>query len=264
MDLDKINSMTKYPEILTRHVMAEKGMLSTDVSVGLTPDKLYIATEKVDGTNTRMVFIKNRYDCDYLIGSREEILYAKGDRVYNPQMEIVSNLKERAEDIAKQLVDEDACNGLYTIWGELYGGKMPSAKQYTKDKTVYAYRCFDMMYLDPVDYTNVMKMPVEKISSWRQHGKQPFYSLAKLSQFRTYHSIPAVPVVGMVYGREVPTGIEDSYSFLTNFRTTSAGIDFLGHSEGIVLRSMDGNHTEMVKMRFEDYEKTLGIKNKRR
>lgn len=263
MNLDKINSMTKYPEIPTRHVMVEKGMLSTDVGVGLTPDKFYQATEKVDGTNTRMVFIKSRYECDYLIGSREEILYAKGDRVHNMQMEIVPNLKKMAESIANQLVDEDACNGLYTIWGELYGGKMPAAKQYTKDKTVYAYRCFDMMYLDPVEYINVMKMPVEEISSWRRHGKQPFYSLAKLSQFRANYNIPGVPVVGMVFGRNVPTGIEDSYKFLANFRTTLAGIDFMGNSEGIVLRAMDGTHTEIVKMRFEDYEKTLGIKNKR-
>jgi len=73
-DLRKLNSLTRYPSIPTDHVMGEKGRLTDELSEDFSGEPVY-ATEKVDGTNSRIVFTP---DGSYLIGSREEFLHAKG------------------------------------------------------------------------------------------------------------------------------------------------------------------------------------------
>ena len=72
MDLDCLNSATKYPSILTYHGLGERGRLTEEVAT--FPD-MAILTEKVDGTNGRIILPPGD---DYFIGSREELLYDSG------------------------------------------------------------------------------------------------------------------------------------------------------------------------------------------
>ena len=51
VDLGKLNSMTKYPSILTYHNLGDKGILQETVQIPF--EGRVIGTEKVDGTNTR-------------------------------------------------------------------------------------------------------------------------------------------------------------------------------------------------------------------
>jgi len=51
VDLAKLNSLTKYPSILTYHALGDKGILQETVQVPF--DGRVIGTEKVDGTNRR-------------------------------------------------------------------------------------------------------------------------------------------------------------------------------------------------------------------
>ena len=53
-DLGKLNSMTKYPSILTYHTLGDKGVLRETVQVPFAGRVL--GTEKVDGTNCRLIF----------------------------------------------------------------------------------------------------------------------------------------------------------------------------------------------------------------
>lgn len=53
-------------------------------------------TEKVDGTNSRIIVLP---DGSYLIGSREELLYARGDLIGNPALGIVDALRDVAENL---------------------------------------------------------------------------------------------------------------------------------------------------------------------
>jgi hypothetical protein len=123
MDYGKLNSMTKYPEIKTYHKMGEKGRLQPELSIELDRDKLYHVSEKVDGTNTRMIFIVEEDTIDYFIGSREELLTAKDDRIYNPTLEVVANLSEPASIISDNLFyRNNVREGVYTLYSELYGG----------------------------------------------------------------------------------------------------------------------------------------------
>jgi len=258
MDYDKLNSMTKYPEIKTYHKMGDKGRLQSELSINLDPDKLYHVSEKVDGTNTRKIFIRS-YDCDYVIGSREELLYAKGDRIINPSLDIVGNSLKDCERISTG-VPKHVPKGICTVFSELYGGKLPATKQYT-DSKAYAFRVFDVMYIDPIQYITLLKMQREKIANWRDNGGQSFFNTDERSEFCKSFNLEKVPFCGNIYGREIPTDIKETYEFMHEFKTTKAGINCEGgRAEGIVIRSDD--RKEIVKLRFEDYERTLGIKRK--
>lgn len=100
VDLSRINSLTKYPSIVTYHKLDPK-------NGGLIEERLefkgtLVATEKIDGTNARIICLP---DNTYLLGSREELLYARGDLIGNPALGIIEALKTKAEEIEK--IDED-------------------------------------------------------------------------------------------------------------------------------------------------------------
>jgi hypothetical protein len=79
VDLDVLNSVTKYPSIPTYHALdpSNGGLLEEPVEY----TGQVIGSEKIDGCNGRIVSLP---DHTYLIGSREELLYAKGDLIGNP------------------------------------------------------------------------------------------------------------------------------------------------------------------------------------
>ena len=70
-NFDALNSATKYPPIEMYHVLDERGTLTEDLTFGFAGDVVF--TEKVDGTNARIILLPGG---DYIIGSREHLLYA--------------------------------------------------------------------------------------------------------------------------------------------------------------------------------------------
>lgn len=266
MDYNKLNSITKYPEILTYHKMGERGRLKSELSTILDPNKLYHVSEKIDGTNTRMIFIVKDECLDYFIGSREELLTAYGDRIYNPQLDIVDNLLGISQSINNEMFlriennSKEFSDGVYTIYSELYGGKLPATKQYTTSKE-YASRVFDIAYLTLDKFNELSELPRNKIANWRQNGGQTFFTTDQRCSVCNILNLDLVPFQENIYGKELPVDIQETYDFMFAYRKSRAGIDFKdGRSEGVVIRSDD--RKQIVKLRFEDYERTLGIKRK--
>ncbi|WP_197999772.1 RNA ligase family protein [Gimesia chilikensis] len=125
LDLTKLNSATKYPSIPTYHALGERGALLAE-TVDFNGEPL-IATEKVDGTNSRIILMPN--GC-YLIGSREELLHARGDLIHNPALGIVETLKPTADRIVETV--STPADVITVVYLETYGGKTTAAaKQYT-------------------------------------------------------------------------------------------------------------------------------------
>ncbi len=61
--VEKLNTATKYPSILTYHNLGEKGSLvesHVEDKVFESFDECYI-TEKIDGTNARIIFTEDDY-----------------------------------------------------------------------------------------------------------------------------------------------------------------------------------------------------------
>lgn len=173
LNLTSLNSATKYPSISTYHEI-DRGIL-------LDPTVLFdgevVLTEKVDGTNARIVVFPNG---DYVIGSRKELLYARGDLIANPALGIVDALR----DLADHITAPEA--GIRVYFLEVYGSDVTKASgEYTGTKAV-GYRLFDVVSIDP----SVLDLPDEAISTWRESGGQSFHTEQELTELAEQNAIP--------------------------------------------------------------------------
>lgn len=250
-NLATLNSATKYPEIKTYHELGDKGRLNEAVT-SFAGGAVYF-TEKVDGTNGRIVILPGG---DYVIGSREHLLYARGDRVLNPAQSIVPTLKP----LADELVSTSAFavhSGARALYLEVYGGNVGGqAKQYTGSGNL-GYRLFDIAEVDD----EILGWERAQISAWREDGGQDFTAVTDLLALAKDSGIPTVPYIGhMLDGSNLPQTHQQTYDLLgRTIPVTRVGLDegAKGAPEGLVLRNED--RTIIRKARFADYRRTLNI-----
>lgn len=256
-----VNSATKYPSILTLHGMSGNGILLPSLTTDLTQDPLF-ATEKIDGTNVRIII----YNGEYLIGSREEILCHSGDLYHNTALDIVDLLRKLLPLTLEQLANRIhfEYQRMIVVYGELYGGKTTAnSKQYGKDAN--DFRVFDVAQFWDIDINSVMSMSPEQISSWREketengikYGQQ-FFDVDDIKDFCLKCELEQVPMVPFILNgtshHEVLEAMDEALPETLSALSDSA----LRRPEGIVLRSP--GRSKIVKLRFEDYAKTLGTR----
>jgi len=244
-NLTIVNSMTKYPSIPTYHALDPRNGGLRDETVPF--DGRVLLTEKVDGTNGRIVSLP---DGSYLIGSREELLYARGDLIGNPALGIVEALRPIADRLPP--VDRDA---IVVHYLEVYGGKVTAgSRQYTASRAVGA-RLFDIVVLD--DYAELLDWPAERISAWREAGGQRFRTEQELLAAAATAGLATVPRLAALDATELPTDLDKMAALLGEYlpHTTVALDGEPGRAEGIVLRSE--TRSSIAKARFQDYERTL-------
>lgn len=250
---DALNSATKYPSIETYHVLGERGRLTEKIGpFADVTEGMIIFTEKIDGTNGRIVLLP---DGDYFIGSREELWYAKGDRVENPKLGIVNTLKPLAE----KLSNKEFVVGITTLYLEVYGGgrEMPAAREYTSNGS-FGYRLFDVSYSS----SEVLSWEAQRIASWRENGGQQWLDEDGLQTISYDRGISLTPRVGTMRAENLPKSVEGMHQCLKNcLPRTWVALDENsgGRSEGIVLRTE--NRSRIAKARFQNYERTLDIQS---
>jgi hypothetical protein len=245
-DLQRLNTLTKYPSIPTYHTLDPKngGLLPETVCF----DGDVVATEKIDGTNARLICLP---DGSYVLGSREELLYARGDLIGNPALGIVEAFKPLAESLAHPV----SPSAITVFYAEVYGGKVTGAsKQYTGNLAV-GFRLFDVVVID--DWAERLAQDARDISAWRDAGGQRFLDEMALAQAAATAGFALTPRVATLPADALPTGIEAMHEFLktTLPATLSALDDDAGRRpEGFVLRTAD--RRVIAKARFDDYERT--------
>ncbi|GAB3954235.1 hypothetical protein GCM10029976_096090 [Kribbella albertanoniae] len=245
-DLDNLNSVTKYPSIPTYHTLDPRngGLLDEHVSFSGP----VIGTEKVDGTNARIITLP---DGSYLLGSREELLYAKGDLIGNPALGIVAELRAVADALPVPAADRIEVRFL-----EVYGGKVTGAsKNYTGDRRV-GHRLFDAVYL--TGYEDLLAQPRAALSDWREAGNQPFLTEEDLQKLAVADGLALTPRLFTLDATALPHELAATQAFLTeHLPHTLSGLDdtAAGIPEGIVLRTPD--RSTIAKARFQDYARTL-------
>ncbi|MEM6644736.1 MAG: RNA ligase family protein [Bacteroidota bacterium] len=244
-DLGQLNSLTKYPSIPTYHALDPANGSLTEAPVVF--DGPVVLTEKIDGTNARIICLPGGA---YLIGSRGELLLAKGDLIGNPALGIVEALRDVADAVAADH-DEEA---IVVYFGEVYGGKVTQAsKQYTGERRV-GFRLFDVARI--ANYADLLRQPRAAISQWRESGGQAYVDEETLQATAERHGLDLTPRLGEV--EALPQTIEEASAFL--FETipqTRSAMDGRagGKPEGIVARSRSRSH--IAKLRFSDYRRTL-------
>jgi hypothetical protein len=243
-DLRVLNSLTKYPSIPTYHELDPRNGGLLESATAFPGD--VIATEKVDGTNSRLVLLP---DGNYLIGSREELLYARGDLIGNPALGIVEQLRP----VADRLIAGHA-KTLHVYFLELYGGKVGgAAKQYTTDPARFGWRLFDVAVLD--DWAGPLTWPQAQISAWRESGGQPWAAEETLTDLAAAAGLELTP--RLFRTDALPESIADMRALLAErLPETLVGLDGAkGRPEGIVFRTPD--RKVIAKARFQDYARTL-------
>ncbi|MCD0446255.1 RNA ligase family protein [Glycomyces sp. A-F 0318] len=248
--LPALDTATKYPSIPTYHVIGERGMLGEDTNVVFEAGEDVYLTEKVDGTNCRIVVLPG--GGDFLIGTRDLFLYAQGDRVPNQvpvNLEILRTLMEPAAAAA------DAWTGkaILVVFCEVYGaaGIARGWADYTGTKTGAGARMFDTATVDPA----VLGWELDRIAGWRERGGQGFAPACfnPIAQF----GLEPVPHVKIAEGHTIPTGREAAEAWMEALLPgTLAGLGDggTGNAEGIVARTAD--RSKIVKLRKAEYAKT--------
>ncbi|MFO0559265.1 MAG: RNA ligase family protein [Polyangiales bacterium] len=251
--LSKLNSLTKYPSILTYHALGDKGRLRPERNRTFAPGARVLVTEKVDGTNTRIVLLPATGE--WLIGSREEWLHARGDLVASPALGIVEAVRATAERCANSLTDRE---GLVAIYGEVYGAKVTAAsKQYTGgDPSLVGFRLFDA-WSGSIEalVERVESSTPERLAAWREDCQQAWFDEDELRELSEKIQVEVAPRID---AKAPPEGVEETLAWLkeTLPRTRVALSEGAsGQPEGVVVRTPD--RSVIAKIRFEDYERTV-------
>ncbi|MFE0472433.1 RNA ligase family protein [Streptomyces sp. NPDC058947] len=242
--LPTINTATKYPEIPTYHTLGERGRLTDEVT---TFDGPVILSEKVDGTNIRII---KEPGGDWIIGSREDLLTARGDRVANKFEGVVEALGDLPEILPAPF------ENVRVYYLEVYGGRITGkAKNYSKSGAT-GFRIFDVAHVVP----DIFLTDRETASIWRKNGGQKWMPWDQVQALvGGLDGVEMVPEVGRCHSVDLPTGHQNTLDWLERMAPkTLCGLTEQGPAEGIVLRSPD--RSRIAKARFQDYRRTLGIK----
>lgn len=250
MDFRTLNSATKYPSILAYHQPQpeHRGKLEATPCVDFRGREV-ILTEKVDGTNGRMIILPGG---DWFIGSREDLITARGDRVPNQgpvNLAMARALVPAAEQAAAAWDGKDAL----VIWAEVYGAATAAGWQnYSTDKHTVGARIFDVALVDP----HILTQTPAAAAAWRDAGGQQFAPL----DLKMDLPLERVPQLGVVNGNDIPTDIEGAHAWLTSVLTeTQVRLDGTGkgQAEGIVIRT--AGRDRIAKLRHPDYQKHARI-----
>lgn len=241
---EKINTLTKYPSILTLHQLGEKGRLKNELTTPVQGERLF-ATEKIDGTNARIIC----FGSEFLIGAREFILHHSDDLYFDNAQGIVNGIKSLGIPIPQP-------EQFTVIYGEFYGGKTSAnSKWYGQDAT--GYRVFDVAVYNDL---SLLEMSLPELSNWREHETQngivygqQFLSISEMHQ--QFPELEFVPSVEFDLGDYTHTTVLNNLQQFIPKTHVALSENALMKAEGVVLRTED--RSRIVKVRFEDYERTL-------
>lgn len=246
-DLARLNSATKYPSIPTYHALGDKGRLTAELNVRLSGD--VHVTEKIDGTNSRIILSPNPDD-GLIIGSREELLHYTDDLIFNPSQSIVSTLYSILQRGAEPAVlAHDSL--LVVVYGEVYGGKVTAGSKQYASKMTTGFRVFDIALIAP----EVLATSTERIAAWRDSGGQEFVPVDVLAFSVRKAGLELVPEI---VATAPPVDLQETLAWLEGIAPVSlASLDDSAgrQAEGVVVRSAD--RSSIAKLRFEDYRRTF-------
>ena len=243
---EKINTLTKYPSILTLHKFGERGRLTHDLTTNIT-EEIMFASEKIDGTNVRIIC----YGDEFLVGSRNNILHYSKDFYWDESLGIVNQFYQKKLPTLQT-------EHLTIIYGELFGGKISAnSKDYGKEE--HGFRVFDVAVIKDL---SILDNTIAEISHWRESTRdstvddslqygQEFVDIETLHGYN-FDLVPQIEFVLDNFDHQTVLDALEKYIPKTLVALTDSA---RGGTEGVILRNH--NRTKIVKLRFEDYRRTL-------
>lgn len=277
--MDKINSITAYPSIPTLFKLGPKGdTYFPELNIEFGEEEYVFKTEKVDGTNIRVVFLPNQGGI--VIGTRDDLLLLNGDTILdqNYQFSFLARYRGEIDHLVAELVSycKTIPDTLTVVYVEMYGGEIGAGcKNYTQDKNCVGFSIFDIADIDLSTYDNLIRLTTCQISGWRKRVGPKWRTMRELRYIRDYIvNTPFVQVVGgccwhewkkTYLGQSSKNILENCYSELRRTINVShaklhpSGLDT---PEGLVLRNED--RSKIAKIRFETLEKTFRVNEQKR
>lgn len=258
LDLKKFNILTKYPSIYTRHKLDNRGNSTSEVEVNTEPDTDYYLTEKIDGTNSRIIILPDKR---YLIGSREELLTADGDLIYNTNLGIVDTLRPYLAKIKNNLshLEHPESDIAFVIYGETFGGNThKNSVAYSTNQKTLGFRMFDAQRIKIDLLHELLKKDEPRIATWREHNNQDWLTVKELQTLGSLLDIPVVPYVGVVKGKDIPTDPYQIEAWLNdNLPETKVKLDDTGkgYIEGLIART--ATRFSILKIRHDNYKRLV-------
>lgn len=276
--LSQLNTLTKYPSILTLHALGDRGRLTPTLTTPALFDQPLLATEKIDGTSARLLVFA---DGSYVVGSRENLLTVSGDLLFDPAVGIVEGLRRT---VFPQLADDQGHlpslayhslpgqpAALTVIFGEFYGGKVTANSKHYAPPEQVGFRVFDVaVFTDPARLAEQLTADVRDLSAWRESETpvglrygQPFLPAAGLAAYLAQIGLPGVPQLAPF---TADSDVSHEYvldwlrQHISHTQAPLPGLPTPGRAEGAILRTAD--RSAIVKIRFEDYERTLNQRSK--
>lgn len=196
-------------------------------------------------------------DGDWVIGSREELLTARDDRIANPALNIVGAVRHVAEELAGRGFKVPT-----VFYGEVYGGGIGGQwKNYANVKGQHGFRLFDVAEIH--GYDDMLTWPIERVAAWRDGGGQHWHTEDGIQHYAgAAPGIAIAPRILALDASELPRSVELMHNLLADVvpQTAVALGGEPGKAEGLVLRTYD--RSVIAKARFEDYHRTLKRRNK--
>ena len=261
--LEKINSLTEYPSILTYHKLGTKGCLLNEVydENKFDPESILEVTEKVDGTNMRLILTND----DYLVGTRSNIVHAKGDRIITDST--VNTVLSSCDYLIKSFASDVESDVVLIVFGEVYGYNISNgSKEYCSVNTLASrkFRVFDVRVIPCIEFEKLLEKDISNISRWKSDSTDYWYDYNALDIFCTQFQLERTPELTRIKAKDLPSDFGATYKWIKKFNKSQAVIgtpdnkkeysDLFGKSEGVVIRDIDRKH--ICKLRFEDYERT--------
>ncbi|MFC4334047.1 RNA ligase family protein [Salininema proteolyticum] len=254
--MGRVNSATKYPSIPYYHEMDDRGRYTDVVATPLRTDlSRLVCTEKVDGTNARIIIHPGG---DWQIGSRTELLAAKGDRLYNPHEGIAGHLIDQAETVVEAVRDSvgsvHAAHKVTVVYLEVYGlGIGAGWRNYTGDKHAGGARIFDIASFEQ----DILLKNREEIAELRgDTGRHLHWAtvdrLATLTEALPFDMVPEIELPSLP-----PAGWRETEEWLQELvPSTHVALDggAKGRPEGVVIRHRD--RSTITKLRLKEYAAT--------
>lgn len=248
----QLNSATKYPSIPTYHTLRNDGGL---VEPAIEFTGTVIGREKIDGCNVRILFLP---DGNYVIGTREDLLFARGDYLSNGVHGIVDDLVGWAEQW-RDISDLDP-TAIHVFYGEYYGGKgiTPASKQYTATARS-DFRLFDIALVH--DPRTLAAWDVDRIAAWREADGPHYLHDDELVKVASAADLELAPRLFTIDASGLPRDIDATHQWLTEQAPSTRvalDTDAAGRAEGIVVRTPD--RSRIAKLRFQNYNRTRQLR----
>lgn len=250
--IEKLNTMTKYPSILTYHELNRGGVRDVLTKPEEMPgdDELIIISEKVDGTNYRIVTTCD----DWYIGSRDRFTAAYGDRLCTD--ELAKTVFGTAANLSGEI---DTWGNLTVVYGEVYGWKIQKPRYNKGDDRTREFAVFDIWQMPLDQAREILEKPIDEIVAWREGNQQPWFRYERLNDAVDVLVAEEVPLWTTITAGRLPKGAKETQEWLQKFKNSMATFvvnqphDMYGKAEGIVIRTAD--RSWIRKLRFEDYAK---------